>query len=192
MSMILKIVSYGHPALRVKGKNVAKINKRVLRLVADMTETVIDANGIGLAAQQVGFPLQLFVLNLPGDQSRLNAMFPMVGSVPPKLLMPVAVVNPEIEPYGEVVYALEGCLSFPVIEGSYPIQGLVPRPSCVFLCAQDLEGKKMEFHSTGLLARVIQHEFDHLQGVLFIDRMDPSTLEELKPAVERLLNFKTE
>ncbi|ALJ56256.1 Peptide deformylase [Candidatus Xiphinematobacter sp. Idaho Grape] len=189
--MILKIVSYGHPTLRVKGKNVAQINKRILRLVADMTETVINANGIGLAAQQVGSPLQLFVLNLPQDTC-LNAMFPAVGSAPSQLSMPAVVVNPKIETYGGIVYALEGCLSFPIAEGSYPIQGLVPRPSRVFLHAQNLEGKKMEFHAAGLLARAIQHEFDHLQGVLFIDRMDPGTLEELRPAVERLLKLKTE
>jgi peptide deformylase len=189
--MILKIVSYGHPTLRVKGKNVSQINKRILRLVEDMTETVIDANGIGLAAQQVGFPLQLFVLNLPQDIC-LSAMFSAAGSVPSKLSMPIVAVNPEIETYGGIVYALEGCLSFPIIEGSHPVQGLVPRPSRVFLRAQNLEGKKMEFHATGLLARAIQHEFDHLQGVLFIDRMEPDTLEELRPAVERLLKLETE
>ncbi|QQY08328.1 MAG: peptide deformylase [Candidatus Xiphinematobacter sp.] len=187
--MILKIARYGHPVLRMRGKNVVQINRRVLQLAADMTETVIDANGIGLAAQQIGLPLQLFVLNLPRDKSCLNVVFPETGF--PKLPMPIALVNPVIEPYGEIDYALEGCLSFPTIEGSYPIQGLVPRPTCVFLRALNLEGKKMEFYATGLLARAIQHEFDHLQGVLFIDRMDPDTLETLRPAVEGLLELKT-
>ena len=185
--MILKIVTYGHPSLRAKGSKIAQIDERVRRFASDMVETVLNVNGIGLASQQVGLPLQLFVLNVPQEKSRLGKIFLEERPVPFDSLMPMVVINPEIKTYGKIVCALEGCLSFPSVEGSPLIQGVISRPSCVLLHATNLEGKEIKFHTNGLLARAIQHEFDHLQGTLFIDHMEPTALEELQPALKHLL-----
>lgn len=187
--MILKIVTYGHPSLRAKGVKITKVDERIRKFASDMIETVLDVKGIGLAAQQVGLPLQLFVLNVPRDKLRLEVSLEE-KAIPIENLMPMVVINPEIQTYGKRVHALEGCLSFPVIEGCPLIQGMISRPSCVSLYAKNLDGHKITFHTTGLLARAVQHEFDHLQGVLFIDHMEPAISKELQPAIKHLLSVE--
>jgi peptide deformylase len=178
--MVLPIVEYGHPALRSKGRRIEKIDDRICKLADDMIDTMNDANGVGLAAQQVGLPLQLCVIDVldadePGDM--------LVNGEPADLAdyMPLVLVNPEIEPFGAVESVTEGCLSFP------GMQGKIPRPIEVRVKADTLENERLEFSATGLLARAVQHEYDHLQGVLYIDRMEPADLESAKPVIEKLL-----
>ncbi len=179
----MKIVTYGHPALRSQGRKITKVDNRLRQLAADMIETMRNAEGIGLAAQQIGLPLQMFVLEVLQDMDRPSKMWKSGNPVPFDSLMPLVVVNPEIKTDGELHCAREGCLSFPDIFGK------VERPARVHLRAHDLEGEPIEFLAEGLLARAIQHEFDHLQGVLFIDRMDPKTRQELASSIETLMNL---
>lgn len=175
--MILEVVNYGHPALRAKGRKVSRIDNRLRQLAADMIETMRQKSGVGLAAQQVGLSLQLFVLEVLQDPERPSQMWQDGSSVSFDELMPMVIINPEIEVEGEVKSEGEGCLSFPGVYGK------VARPMRTRLRAQDLEGGVIELLAEGLLARAIQHEFDHLQGVLFIDRMDAKTRRELQPAI---------
>lgn len=176
--MILEIVTYGHPVLRTRGQKITHIDDPMRQLAADMIDTMHHKMGVGLAAQQIGRPLQLFVLGVLQNENRSSQMWVEGNSVPFDPLMPMVVVNPEIEPEEEeVVSDQEGCLSFPEVFGN------VERPARVRLRAHDLEGNPIEFRAEGLLARAVQHEFDHLQGVLFIDRMAPSTRQELEPTL---------
>lgn len=176
----MTIVEYGHPALRSKGREIARIDDRIRKLAEDMIETMDDARGVGLAAQQVGLPLQLCVVDV-FDAEAPGQM--LIDGEPADLEehMPLVLVNPEVTPIGEKESDVEGCLSFPGLQGS------IPRPSAVKVKAMDLDGDPLEFEATGLLARAVQHEHDHLHGILFIDRMEPSDLEAIAPAVEKLM-----
>lgn len=178
--MVLPIVEYGHPALRSKGRSIAQIDGRILKLAEDMIDTMNDANGVGLAAQQVGLPLQLCVVDVL-DADEPGQLLIDGEAVPLEDYMPLVLVNPEIEPFGATESVKEGCLSFP------GMQGAIPRPIEVRVKATTLENERLEFTATGLLARAVQHEYDHLQGILFIDRMEPADREATAPVVERLL-----
>jgi peptide deformylase len=178
----MKVVTYGHPALRSQGRKVTNVDSRLRQFAADMIKIMRDKDGIGLAAQQVGLPLQMFVLEVLQNMERPSQMWKSGNSILFDPLMPLVVVNPEIETEGEMEIEGEGCLSFPGIFGK------VARPARVYLRAHDLEGEPIEFLAEGLLARAVQHEFDHLQGVLFIERMDPETRQELEPAIATLKN----
>ena len=178
--MILEITTKDHPALRTKGRRVEKLDKRLLELAEDMVDTMRKADGIGLAAQQVGLPLQMFVLEVPQMKDRPSAMRMDGKAVDFEELMPLVLVNPEIELFGSTAPESEGCLSFPGLRGD------VPRPYSVRVKAQTLEGTEIAFEADGLLARAVQHEFDHLQGVLFIDRVVPEDFDDLPKDVKRI------
>ena len=146
----------GHPVLRSKTAAVDRTTLRsatLQKLIDDMIETMSEYHGVGLAAPQVHEGVRLFVASL--DMER--------GEEPSE---PVAIVNPEIIPVGsEVVDDWEGCLSIP------DIRGKVPRFREIKLKALDRDGERIELRARGFSARVIQHETDHLDGVLFFDRM---------------------
>ena len=164
--MPLKIVHYNQPVLRKKGAKVTVFDTQLTKLAEDMVSTMHAAEGIGLAAQQVGQALQVCVIDLT-DTTR-EFRWELDGAKPPlELIMPMALVNPEVTllPAGETVYE-EGCLSFPEIRGD------VVRPDAISVSFQDLQGQPHVMTCNGLLARCIQHEVDHLNGVLFVDRMD--------------------
>lgn len=163
--MILPIFQYGDPILRAKGKRIQKIDGHIRELVANMIETTHVANGIGLAAQQVGEALQLTVLDISQVQDRPSTLKLNGKDVDPAAAMPLVLINPEIEMRGEREIGTEGCLSFPEISGQ------IERAKSVAARALTLEGTTIEFEASGLLARAIQHEVDHLNGILFIDRM---------------------
>jgi peptide deformylase len=160
---ILKVARMGHPVLRAKAQPVQKneINSaRVQRLIDDMFDTMREYSGIGLAAPQIHESLRIFVAGVhEGD-----VVTPMDDEVD----MPyIALINPELTPIGSTIVAgWEGCLSIP------DIRGKVPRPDTVQVRALDRKGRRIEFVAEGLPARVIQHETDHLDGVLFFDRMN--------------------
>ena len=165
---ILKVARLGHPVLRAKASPVppAEIaSARVQTLIDDMFETMSEYQGIGLAAPQVHESLRLFVAGV----RRGDVVTPMTDDVE----MPfVALINPEIVPVGEdVESSWEGCLSIP------DIRGKVERRRAVRVRALDRSGRRIELVAHGLPARVIQHENDHLDGVLFFDRM--ATFETL-------------
>ncbi|HWB58849.1 MAG TPA: peptide deformylase [Chthoniobacteraceae bacterium] len=164
--MILDIAKYPDPVLRAKGKKITKITDEIRDLAANMIETMNDAHGVGLAAQQVSVPVQLTVLDVTKSEDRPSTM-----SIDGKLVelsewMPMALLNPELVLGKERESGNEGCLSFPEISGE------IDRAASVTATGQLLDGRKVTFHATGLLARALQHEVDHLNGILFVDRMN--------------------
>jgi peptide deformylase len=164
--MVLEIVKYGHPALRQKGAKIDKVDDKLRQLAADMLETMVAANGVGLAAQQVGVPLQLTVIDVADVEDRPSTMSIDGKEVPLEEHMPLVLLNPVLELGPEKETGVEGCLSFPEMTAD------ISRSMHVKARAKTLDGKTIEFESTGLLARALQHEIDHLHGVLFIDRMN--------------------
>jgi peptide deformylase len=178
--MILSILQYGDPILRAKGKQLEKIDDHIRELAASMIETMHVANGIGLAAQQVGEALQLTVLDVSQIEDRPSTLRLNGKDVDPTESMPLVLINPEIELGGETEIGTEGCLSFPEINGQ------IERAESTMARAQNLEGDKIEIVATGLLARAIQHEVDHLNGILFIDRMNSAAKAALSSRLKRL------
>jgi peptide deformylase len=178
--MILRILRYGDPVLRVNGKPVENIDDRIRELAANMIETMHDAHGVGLAAQQVGEPLQLTVLDISAVEDRPSTVKLNGNEVDPKSAMPLALINPEVELIGQSEVGVEGCLSFPEITGE------IERAPTVRVRAQNLEGDTIEIEASGFLARAIQHEHDHLHGILFIDRMNSAAKAALSSRLRRL------
>jgi peptide deformylase len=176
----LEVVKYGHPVLRQKGARIEKITPEIQALAAAMLETMRANKGIGLAAQQVGRVLQLTVLDLRGVTDRPSTLTLDGKEADVAGIMPLVLINPSVKPSGVPVTAPEGCLSFPEIYGD------IERPSMAEVRATDEKGQTIQFSCGGLLARVIQHENDHLNGILFIDRMKREIKEELKPKLEEL------
>jgi peptide deformylase len=178
--MILSIMQYGDPILRTKGKQIEKIDDYIRALAANMIETMHAANGIGLAAQQVGEALQLTVLDISQIEDRPSRLNLNGKDVDPTTSMPLVLINPEIELGGETEVGTEGCLSFPEITGQ------IERAKSTMARAQNLEGDKIEIVASGLLARAIQHEVDHLNGILFIDRMNSAAKAALSSRLKHL------
>lgn len=179
--MDLKIVCYGDPVLRRKGVLIDPITPEIHRLVDAMFDTMGRANGIGLAAQQVGHALQLAIIDVREVKNRPSELWVDEQPTDVESFMPLTLINPRIEPSGERVLGPEGCLSFPGIYAE------ITRPDQVSVQALNREGKPIAFRAAGLLARAIQHEVDHLNGILFIDRMDRATLDEVREDVEDLM-----
>jgi peptide deformylase len=178
--MILSIMQYGDPILRAKGKQIEKIDDYIRALAANMIETMRAANGVGLAAQQVGEALQLTVLDISQIEDRPSGLNLNGRDVDPTTSMPLVLINPEIELGGETEVGIEGCLSFPEITGQ------IERAESTIARARNLEGDKIEIVASGLLARAIQHEVDHLNGILFIDRMNSAAKAALSSRLKRL------
>jgi peptide deformylase len=178
--MILEIVQYGHPALRAKGVPVKEVTDAVRKLATDMIETMRDADGVGLAAQQVAVPIQLAVVDVIGVDDRPSAMYVEGKEVDMTAWMPMILLNPELELGEEKEPGKEGCLSFPQMTAE------IRRSSRVRVRTDLLDGRKLEFEATGLLSRALQHEVDHLNGVLFVDRMSPAAKAALAGKLKRL------
>jgi peptide deformylase len=178
--MVLDVVNYGHPVLREKGARIGEITPEIDTLIEDMFETMDDYNGIGLAAQQVAKALQLTVIDISGVEDRPSTLKIDGTEADPTSIMPLVLINPKLTLGEEQESGPEGCLSFPEIYSD------VERPNSVTVKALDRNGDPLEFTAGGLLSRCIQHEVDHLNGVLFIDRMTKSTRGELKPKLTGL------
>jgi peptide deformylase len=176
----LPVVKYGHPGLRQKGVPVEKITPEIKQLIADMFETMYATKGIGLAAQQVGRALQLTVLDVRGVTDRPSTLERNGKPADVEAFMPLVLLNPEIQPLNDPVLGPEGCLSFPELYGD------VLRPESIAVRALDANGQPIEFRCSGLLARAVQHETDHLNGILFIDRMDRKSKQEIRAELDLL------
>jgi peptide deformylase len=164
----LDIIKYGHPVLREKGKRIDRVTAEIRQLAADMVETMHTADGVGLAAQQVGHAILLTVIDV-ATAERPSQLF--IDGKPQDLVtsMPLMLINPQIrKPEGEQI-GPEGCLSIPDVNAD------IRRAERVTVHAQRLDGQEIVFECTGLLARAAQHEIDHLNGILFVDRMDAAT-----------------
>ena len=179
--MSLVVVNYGTPVLRQKGARIEQITPAIKQLAADMFETMYAYKGVGLAAQQVGVAVQLAVLDVRGVTDRPSSLELQGKPADVNSFMPLVLINPEVKPVGEPAAGPEGCLSFPEIYAD------ITRPEVVDVKALNLDGKPFEFRCGGLLARDVQHEFDHLQGILFVDRMDKATKADLRDELELLM-----
>lgn len=178
--MILEVTTYGNPVLRSKGRPVPEIDDKIRELAHDMLETMRAHDGLGLAAQQVGLDLRLFVLDVPQMEHRPSRMWREGREVDPADHMPMVVINPELELSGEPETESEGCLSFPELSAD------IRRPTHVHAKVTLLDGATLEFEAEGLLARALQHENDHLNGILFIDRMSAASKAALAGQLKRL------
>ncbi|SVC99085.1 uncharacterized protein METZ01_LOCUS351939 [marine metagenome] len=179
--MLLDIVKYGDPVLREKGERVEEITPEITQLIDDMLETMHEAHGIGLAAQQVGKALQLTMVDVTDVEDRPSRMSIDGEAVKPEDFMPLILLNPKWTEVGDKKEeGPEGCLSFPDVYGE------IERSEEIDVKAMDENGETVAFRCAGLLARAIQHEWDHLQGILFIDRMDAFVRTELKPEVDAI------
>lgn len=160
----LQIVHYPHPVLRQVAKTITKVTPEVQAVARKMLELMHDARGVGLAAPQVGVPWRLFVANAtlePGDD--------------------LVFINPRlVDPGRQLVDAEEGCLSLPEIRGE------VRRPKLITIEALDIDGQPFSLTSDTLPARIWQHETDHLDGVMIIDRMPPVDRMACRRALKEL------
>ncbi len=163
---VLPIVKYPDPILKVKCKKINQLDSRLQKLIDDMIETLHAAHGVGLAAPQVGVPLRLFVAELPADYEG-----PYAGQT-------FALYNPEIVKASGEYEPEEGCLSIPGWIAN------VKRAEAVTVKARDRHGKEVRLKVDDLLGQAFQHEIDHLDGVLFIDRVAPEQLRRLEPERE--------
>jgi peptide deformylase len=157
---LLTVKLYGDPVLRQVAAPVREITPEIKRIIADMTETMWHQVGIGLAAPQVGLPHRILVM----DDSKGGAQ---------------ALINPEIETRSGTIREEEGCLSLP------GVFGVVERSKTIMVTAMDADGKPVSLEATGLKARIVQHELDHLDGVLFIDRLPPVTRDRIKKKIQK-------
>jgi peptide deformylase len=179
--MTLSVTQYGESILHQKGKQVSQFPGKLTGLYQDMLEAMYAEEGIGLAAQQVGIALQFCVVDVPSIPDYPITCILDDKTLSHQLLMPMALANPKIEvlPCDEYYYE-EGCLSFPEIKGE------VARPELIVVRYQDIEGNSHTLQCDGLLGRCIQHEVDHLNGILFIDRMEKEIYAEIKQEVQAL------
>ena len=147
----------GDEILRKKSKVVEEVNDKIRQILEDMVETMHKYNGVGLAAPQIGLLKRLIVIDLYDDKG------------------PIKLVNPEIVKEKGEQEVEEGCLSFP---NKY---GKIVRPAQVTVIALDENGKEVKINAKGLLAQALSHEIDHLNGILFVDKVIPGTLETIEP-----------
>lgn len=182
--MLLPIVQYGDPVLRQQCRTVEKVDTAIQDLAQNMIATMIDANGVGLAAPQVGVDLQLAVVDVSHDPECITYL--KVNGKHTELadIMPLVFINPKLEYGQEKEIDFEGCLS---IEG---IRYEVRRPAEVKATLEQLDGSTLIIETDGLLARALQHEIDHLNGVLFVDRLSAVGKVSVKNRLKRLLGEK--
>ncbi len=160
--MKLEILNYGHPMLRKKRRPISDITEATRQLARDMLDTMYDAVGVGLAAQQVGRTEALCVVDIPPGLDVVEEDGPPQN---PDVPMPLILMNPEILESEGSIKGTEGCLSFPEIHLE------IKRSETIRLAYTDLAGARCTIEVRGFLARAIQHEIDHLDGILFIDHV---------------------
>lgn len=162
----MRIVKYPHPTLRHKSKPLRKVDRELMTIVRQMFDLMYEHRGVGLAANQVDLPYRLFILNPDNEESGRDGE--------------LVFINPVITQRKGMVEQEEGCLSFPEIYAP------VRRPEKVTVTAYNLAGQEVTYHLDGLLARAVQHESDHLDGVVFIDHLTPANRLKVKEALADL------
>ena len=167
----LELVPHPHPALRWKSREVTRIDAQLRQMVEQMFDLMYASRGIGLAANQVALPYRLFVINPTGDREEKD--------------QEMVFINPQITRRNGSEEDEEGCLSLPEIYGP------VTRATRIIVDAFDLSGQQFEVDLEDLDARVVQHEYDHIEGVMFTDRVAQSFLPKLQPLIKDLeLQFR--
>ena len=177
--MVLEVTKYGHPVLREKGKRIERVTEEIRQLVANMIETMRAEDGVGLAAQQVGHAVMLTVIDVSSSE-RPSQLIIDGESLNIPASMPLVLLNPKITKHEGEQIASEGCLSVPDINAQ------IRRAEKVTVRATGLNGKELVFDCTGLLSRAAQHEIDHLNGILFTDRMDAATRVSLAGKLKKM------
>jgi len=178
--MLLDIVQIGDPVLREKCAEVTEITEEIVTLAENMLETMYHANGVGLAAPQIGRALRLAVIDVSHDPECVSFMTINGEEVDMVEHMPLVFLNPVMELDGPRAVETEGCLS---IRG---VRAPVGRPSIVRVRFQQLDGSEIEVKTDGLLARAFQHEIDHLDGILFLDRLSPAAKMAIRKQLKSL------
>jgi peptide deformylase len=169
--MHLPLTYYGNPILRKKAEHVGTITAEIKTLIADMIETMTASNGLGIAAPQVGKSVAIFITSFPHEDEKGNYM-----QEPPRVFINPKISNPSADTWSHS----EGCLSIPKVYGD------VARPTSITVTAMDETGKEFTETFTGWPARVIMHENDHINGVLFIDRIDPDSRKKIEPKLREI------
>lgn len=180
---LLKVRTYGDPALRRKALPVKVIDDEIMNFAGQLTEAMMKYDGIGLAATQVGMDLRMVALGVPSPKMKDGkaGFILSPGEMQLLPLMPLVMINPEIITYSPVTDVLEeGCLSFPEIFAD------VRRSVSVLVKTQTLDGRIITAECGGLLGRALQHEIDHLNGVLFVDRVSDAEMTKIKNKLEKL------
>ncbi len=165
----MRIVQYPHPALKHKSRELKRVDAELRKIIAEMFELMYEHKGIGLAANQVDLPYRFFIINVSGEAANKDQEH--------------VLINPTILRQSGNVETDEGCLSFPEIYAP------VRRSEHVVAVAYDLAGNEKRYEVDGLFARALQHENDHIDGTLFIDRLSPSHLANIR---EDLLELEAE
>lgn len=178
--MLLPIVQYGDPILRKQCRAVENPGPELDEIVSDMLETMVDAKGVGLAAPQVGLDLQLAVIDVSHDPECVSYLKVNGSDHDIEDLMPLVFINPVLELGKEKDVELEGCLS---IQG---IRSDVRRPMDVKATLPQIDGTVLVVETDGLLARALQHEVDHLNGILFVDRLSAVNKVSVRNRLKRL------
>jgi len=170
--VLLKVIHFPHPTLRHKSKPIKRVDAELRSMVAEMFELMYKHEGVGLAANQVDLPLRVFVMNIKSDPDKGDEM---------------VFINPVLSAPKGVAEAEEGCLSIP---GLY---GPVKRPKEIHVTAYNLQGEEVSATLSGLTSRVVQHETDHLDGVMFTDRMTETARADALPMLEEFdFNFQSQ
>jgi peptide deformylase len=177
---MVEILKYPDTLLRRQARPVAEFDGKLREIVRDMVDSMTEAHGVGLAGPQVGLARRLIIVD-----TRPATQLEGADGVPPmrhplEARMPLALINPEITDAGGTQLGQEGCLSLPEVWAD------VERTQWIHVRAQDPTGKPLEFECSDFFARVIQHEIDHLEGVLFIDRLTQDRFREVKPPLRKL------
>lgn len=169
----MRILKYPHPTLRHKAKPLRRVDAELRQIIREMFDVMYERQGIGLSANQVDLPYRLFVLNLRSDPAARD--------------QEMVFLNPVISQRSGTAEKEEGCLSFPEMYAP------VKRSEKITISAYNLAGEEITYDATGLFARAAQHEYDHLDGILFIDRLSPAALLSVKEALAELeLEFDTD
>jgi peptide deformylase len=163
--MPLEVIYYPHPTLRFVSKPIKRVDADLRRIADEMLDLMYESRGVGLAANQVDLPLRMFVANPTGEKDSGEEF---------------VIINPEVERPKGSESAEEGCLSIPGLHGE------VVRPKTIRLSAYDIKGNPIETTVDGFLARIFLHEIDHLNGTLFIDRMNEHAVGELEAGLDEL------
>jgi len=171
---IIPIRVFGDKILRQKTKPIKDIDDDLINFIANMYKTMEQAHGIGLAANQVGLDKSVFIV----DISHVEGY---------EKFTPITFINPTIKSFSDEISSFnEGCLSLPNLRGE------VNRPKAIEIVYYDINMKEQKIEADDLLARVIQHEYDHLQGILFTDRLDKNLKEKIKPELLKIKRGEVE
>ena len=179
--MIYQVVTFGHEILRQKAVPVTEVTEGIRQLVRDMLESMYAAKGVGLAAEQVGHTESVCVIDVPHDAEK-EACREENAAIP----MPLVLINPKIIATEGKQRNEEGCLSFPEIGAP------ITRPDKVTVAYTDLTGAQQTVSARGLLSRAIQHEVDHLSGILLVDKMSPMQKLAVAGQLKRLQKIARE